>query len=147
MGVAAGSKHALSASRHDFDGGNRRESVDGSRGQPRTVYDVKTRLSWQQSASTGTSTWAGSKTYCERLNLDGTGWRLPTIQELQTIVDETQIGPAIDPTAFPSQPDSDFWTSTPWGGGGSGSAWKVDFHDGSTNIYDINALYPIRCVR
>ena len=50
-----------------------------------TVYDTKTKLTWQQAVAPGTYAWAGAKAYCAGLNLGGTGWRLPTIKELQTI--------------------------------------------------------------
>lgn len=82
--------------------------------------------------------------HCAGLDLGGAGWRLPTIQELQTIVDETQNGAALDGTAFPSQPDGDYWASTPCDVGTF--AWKVDFHDGSINPYDVNALCSARRV-
>ena len=33
------------------------------------------------------------------------GWRLPTMEELLSIVDETQSCPTIDPIAFPDTPN------------------------------------------
>ena len=58
-----------------------------------TVYDTKTKLTWQQPGPSATYTWAAAKTYCAGLgsSLGGTGWRLPTIKELQTIVDNSKV--------------------------------------------------------
>jgi hypothetical protein len=60
-----------------------------------TVYDTKTKLTWQQTVSSTTYTWADAKTYCAGVgtSLGGTGWRLPTLKELQTIVDYSQSNP------------------------------------------------------
>ena len=46
-----------------------------------TVYDTKSKLTWQQTISTATYTWADAKTYCAGVgaSLGGTGWRLPTV--------------------------------------------------------------------
>lgn len=38
--------------------------------------------------------------YCASLSLDGGGWRLPTVKELPTIVDEKTVQPVIDETVF-----------------------------------------------
>src|SRR5689334_16839225 len=69
-----------------------------------TVYDTKTRLTWQQGAAPSTYTWTDASPYCGALNLGGMGWRLPSVRELQTIVDETLHAPAIDATAFSGTP-------------------------------------------
>lgn len=77
-----------------------------------TVYDTKTKLTWQQAVPSGTYILADAKAYCSGLSLAGTGWRVPTVRELQTIVDESRRDPAIDPTAFPSTPSAWFLTRT-----------------------------------
>lgn len=40
------------------------------------------------------------------------GWRLPTVKELEQIVDFSQLYPAIDTNYFPNTPNRYFWTST-----------------------------------
>src|SRR5258706_11285535 len=60
-----------------------------------TVYDTQTKLTWQQAIPKSLYAWADAKTYCSALSLDGSGWRLPSINELQTLVDES-TNPAID---------------------------------------------------
>ena len=111
-----------------------------------TVYDTKTKLTWQQAVAPGTYTWAGAKSYCAGLNLGGTGWRLPTIKELQTIVDDSQTNPSIDTTAFPSTPADWFWSSSPLAGSSS-YAWSVHFYDGVASNFGVSDTYYVRCVR
>jgi hypothetical protein len=69
-----------------------------------TVYDTKTKLTWQQSIGPN-ATPTDAMAYCaaNTAGLPGGPWRLPNIKELQTLVDENQPYPAvfIDPVAFP----------------------------------------------
>ena len=60
-----------------------------------TVYDTFTGLTWQQAVPTSTYTWSAAITYCSSntAGLPGTGWRLPKLKELQTIVDYTIAAP------------------------------------------------------
>ena len=48
--------------------------------------DPVTGLEWQQVATGGPMTLDDAVSHCESLELDGTGWRLPTISELRTLV-------------------------------------------------------------
>jgi len=111
-----------------------------------TVYDTKTKLTWQEAVPTGTYTWANAKAYCAGLSLNGTGWRLPTIKELQTIVDDSQANPSIDTTAFPSTPANWFWSSSPLVGSSS-NAWLVYFDYGFTYLNFVSNTNYVRCVR
>lgn len=110
------------------------------------VYDTKTKLTWQQTISTSSFTWADAQTYCANLNLNGTNWRVPSAGELQTLLDETQVVPSIDTTAFPGTPSDRFWTSTRWAASAS-YAWTVDFHAGRTRWSNTTYAYRVRCVR
>jgi len=111
-----------------------------------TVYDTKTKLTWQQTVPSATYNWADAKAYCAGLNLNGTGWRLPTCKELQTIVDDSRTSPAIDPNAFPSTPTRSFWSSSPFVTVSS-EAWLVSFSNGNTSINVVSSLDNVRCVR
>jgi hypothetical protein len=51
-----------------------------------TVLNNKTKLNWQRAISTSRYDWDGARTYCAGLNLGGTGWRVPTRNELVTII-------------------------------------------------------------
>jgi Protein of unknown function (DUF1566) len=119
-----------------------------------TVYDTKTKLTWQQTAPSVMYAWAAAKTYCAGLGatLGGTGWRLPTMKELTTIVDERlPAGPKLDRTAFPGPPaiggpTPDFWSSSPVAGTPS-NAWFVDFQDGYADYVGMTNTFYVRCVR
>ncbi len=88
-----------------------------------TVYDTVTKLTWQRaipanpcpSDGAGLCTLLDAQTYCSTLSLGGytTGWRLPTVKELMSIIDISATSPAVDQTAFPSTPiDHAFLTPT-----------------------------------
>jgi hypothetical protein len=114
-----------------------------------TVYDTKTRLTWQQGFSASTMAWADAKTYCAGIGstLAGTGWRLPTVKELGTLVDNSLVnGPLIDLTAFPNTPSTWFWSSTEQAGT-TNIAWLVAFANGSSNISYKTSNIEVRCVR
>ena len=143
------------------DGENSGEFVVSADGL--TVTDTITGLVWQSDGSstrTGCSgigdevcTWAAAKAYCAGLALGGlSGWRLPAVTELTTIVDLTRTSPSIDPTAFPNTPAADFWTSSPdtspYTPSLSGqSARSVLFDDGSLRSEGVNSDNLVRCVR
>jgi hypothetical protein len=112
------------------------------------VTDTQTGLIWQQGMSSTTGVaWADAPAYCSTLNLNNQTWRLPSLRELQTLVDESKT-PAIDLTAFPSTPSAYFWTSNVFTGN-PGNAWVVDFAYGFTRGFgiDVTVANPVRCVR
>jgi hypothetical protein len=112
-----------------------------------TVTDNRSGLTWQKAAP-GAYTWATAVSYCSNpTGLTGTGWRLPTVKELFTLLDVSQTsGPYIDRVAFPSTPSDAFWSST-LVAGSSGLAWSVSFNLGNTSSYDVSNTYYVRCVR
>ncbi len=110
------------------------------------VTDTKSLLLWEQVVSSPTYTHAAAQAYCSSLNLDGGGWRLPSMKELLTIVDETRSYPAIDTAAFPSTPPEQFWTSSSRLSK-SNHIWYVEFGMGETNSNDPVTVRRARCVR
>ena len=91
-------------------------------------------------------TWAEAKAACAGLALAGGGWRLPSMKELQSLIDDSRSDPAIDPVAFPATPNDPFWTGTPVAASAD-SAWRVTFASGYTyDSRDFNT-YLVRCVR
>jgi hypothetical protein len=114
-----------------------------------TVYDTKTRLTWQQTISSNSYVWADAKTYCAGGGsiLGDTGWRLPTLKELQSLVDYSQTTPpTIDSTAFPGEPPVWFWSASPLAGSSS-YAWNVDFGHGDAGANVVSNILYVRCVR
>ena len=113
-----------------------------------TVYDTKTKLTWQQSVPSTAYAWADANIYCAAIGatLGASGWRLPTFRELITIVDFSQSTmPTIDTTAFPGTPAVNFWTLTP-APGSSTTAMHVSFGNGSVNTNALSDLNAVRCV-
>jgi len=92
------------------------------------VTDRKTGLEWSAATLPGRHNHADATKACTDLVLgDRTGWRLPTCDELLTLVDRTRHEPAIDVAAFPDTRSDWYWTSTPWSPSPESYAWFVDF--------------------
>lgn len=110
-----------------------------------TVTDNVTRLMWQQQDDGQTRDWAAAKGYCQGLSLAGfADWRLPTAQELATVVDYGKVDPAIDQSIFlGTQPSSGYWSSTYSFSHPSG----VGFIFGNVNFQDQTWNNYVRCVR
>lgn len=83
-----------------------------------TIADKATGLTWQQADSKKAMNWQDALGYCENLNLGGrTDWRLPSVKELQSIVDytrspQTSNSAAIAPLFAVTKAESYFWSST-----------------------------------
>jgi hypothetical protein len=83
-----------------------------------TVTDTVTGLLWQRVAApyAAFGNWETASSYCAAPpDLPGTGWRIPSVKELATLVDRNGgDGHFIDRDAFPGDEDSSghFWTST-----------------------------------
>jgi len=81
------------------------EMVDNDDG---TVTDTKTGLMWQKVAA-GSKPWNEAIEYCETLVLAGhSDWRLPDLNELQSIVDSIRD----NPTVFSHTTVYNYWSST-----------------------------------
>jgi hypothetical protein len=111
-----------------------------------TVYDKSTKLTWQLDVSATPLGWAAARDYCHELDLADGGWRLPSVNELQTLIDESSNDPAIDLTAFPGTPSDYFWTSSVLPHFES-FVWTVYFGYGLSTFFDVNQNHLVRCVR
>ncbi len=108
------------------------------------IIDNTTRLQWQSGIGKS-MVWDIAKTYCKDLNVDGSGWRLPSINELKTIKDNSEI--VLSMVNDISQRSSyGYWTSAPVGLG-KDDTWGVylyyDFDYWDTKK---SSCY-VRCVR
>ena len=119
-----------------------------------TVTDHATGLVWQKcsaglsglNCSLGTAMQANRTNainYCSSLNLAGKTWRLPNINELNSLADRTKSS-FIDTTFFPSN-QSNYWSSTTYTGLSS-NGWYVDFDTGEVSDTDKSYLNYVRCV-
>jgi len=111
-----------------------------------TVTDTVTGLVWQRVLDGSTHTWADAKTYCANLTMAGGGWRLPTKNELLSVVDFSLDSPAINRNAFPNTPSDWFWSSTVFACSSS-IAWLVNFNPGITSYSGVGGGGSVRCVR
>lgn len=115
-----------------------------------TVTDLSTGLMWQKAASPDMMSWEKALTRCERSTFGGyTDWRLPTINELQSLVDYSLSGPSINTTYFPDRSSWSYWSSTTAAHAyyTTDTAKGVYFHYGHTiSLLKINRTY-VRCVR
>lgn len=112
-----------------------------------TVTHVSTGLIWQQAASLTTRDQAASVTSCATVSL-GTltsGWRAPDFRELQLLVDDRRVAPAIDPTGFPSGSASTFWSSTGYPGDAT-RGFAVSFNTGASQAASAVTNMLVRCV-
>jgi hypothetical protein len=71
---------------------------------------------------------------------------LPTLIELESIVNYGRSAPAIDTTAFPNTPSNYFWSSSLPANNPS-AAWVVAFYLGHTNSSPMPTANRVRCVR
>jgi hypothetical protein len=109
------------------------------------VTDIWTGLTWQASVDSTKRSHSDAETYCSTL---GTGWRLPSVKELLTLVAATRKQPSIETLYFPSTPSDNFWTSTLNRTNPTTQAWYVNFTEGSSTATEPRSnLWLVRCVR
>lgn len=125
-----------------------------------TVTDTKTDLMWMQCAEGQVGAecegqvqeymWNMAMSLPGHLNQRGgfvgyTDWRLPTAQELHSLV-RLDERPTICAEAFPNTPTDIFWSSTPVDAGGK-EVWNVYFGSGSMGSNAGDNAYAVRLVR
>jgi hypothetical protein len=126
--------------------------------KPNVRLELGTGAYWQADTASvlvgnvtkSTFTWREALDYCANLSLDGiTGWRLPSIKELWSIVDVTGANPAIDWSVFPSTVSGVYWTSSPFANRPY-EAYAVDFSTGNSWLSDpvwaTTNQYSVRCI-
>ena len=90
--------------------------------------------------------WQDATVYCETLGLNGHPWRVPSLKELATLMDDAapinSNAAIVDPLAFPTMLAAQYWSSTVLDGS---QPWTFNFADGSTEHTQSNGF--ARCVR
>lgn len=112
------------------------------------VTDAELSLMWQDDsrAKSVKKSWNGAKSYCSNLSHEGySDWKLPTYDELLSIVDYDRYKPAIMPS-FQNVASKDYWSSSPFVSY-SKSAWAVHFKGGNTSNLSKSTESYVRCVR
>lgn len=113
-----------------------------------TVTDKKLGLEWQDSSEVKSNNrkWSLAKSYCSNLTLAGhRDWRLPTYDELLTIVDYDRYDSAIMPS-FQNISSSGYWSASVCLSD-TRFAWYVPFSSGGTGQGTLNVGNYVRCVR
>lgn len=116
------------------------------------VFDKETGLVWERSPSTGTLNWYDALAHCNTLAKGGRlGWRLPTLQELASLVDISvpAPGPAL-PIGHPfSNVALDLYWSATTDATDTSHAWIVFFSVGVGVVFDQKKSYAgyVWCVR
>jgi hypothetical protein len=115
------------------------------------VLDKETGLLWEQSPSTDPFNWFEALVHCWNKVVGGRkGWRLPTIEELMSLVDPSQSSPAL-PSGHPFSNigESDYLSATT-NMSAVGFAFSVNFFNFngnlSTNLKTVD-LFRCWCVR
>ncbi|MEI7796620.1 MAG: DUF1566 domain-containing protein [Methylococcaceae bacterium] len=131
--------------------------VDFTDNKDGTVTSTKTGLTWQRCAVG--QTWSDG--YCDGTaatytqadaakltsNVGGqSDWHLPSLRELQTIVDYSQFNPSTNLIIFPDAPSNTFWTTTTKAEV-TDNFWMVAFDYGASSYNTKTATYSARLVR
>ncbi len=94
------------------------------------VLDKESQVVWELTPDNTANTWFGARNTCVKKELGGkAGWRLPTIQELASLIDSTQNNPAIKSgNPFLNVSTDPYWSGTKASlSGSSDNAWTLDF--------------------
>jgi len=112
------------------------------------VLDKETGLVWQRSANDTQMTWPEACGYCYELSLSHRkGWRLPTAEELASLVDASQTLPALpEGHPFINVKLSDYWSRSTREGFPD-SAWVVEFSYGTVTYRLKDSSRYVLCVR
>jgi len=111
------------------------------------VEDNLTKLIWFKTPLGVAKTWGDADSYCKGLT-DGL-WRLPTMAELETLLDASEYAPAIVSSIssyFTGYGNYKYWTSTSYAINTS-YAWFVDFNYGTVSTQSkasSSYVWPVR---
>lgn len=118
-----------------------------------TVTDLNLGLMWQKEDDGNYRNYNDAVTYCDDLVLGGkSDWRLPTVNELESLVNYGKSQISIDTSYFPNCKAEFYWSSTVWPISSDDLAWGVTFDTGY-NYYgkikteDQDYTHLARCVR
>ena len=111
------------------------------------VSDPKTGLEWSPTLGDRVN-WKTAKKIAEAYRGGGhNDWRLPTIEELITLIDFSRFNPAANTDLFPDMKSSWYWSGTPDASSPGDYAWSVDFDGGVVDYGSRNNTAFVRAVR
>jgi hypothetical protein len=116
-----------------------------------TVTDNATKLMWSKNANVFslTYTWQTAVDICKGVALgDHYDWRLPSLSELESLIDKGQSHPALPPGNPFMNVQSDYYWSSSTHDWDVGSAWGVDVGSGSESYmpepFTWEYVWPVR---
>ena len=113
----------------------------------KVVTDIWLQREWQRDVAPSILNIADAIPYCKGLATEGkTGWRLPTVRELEGLVDAKTHGPALSTEAFPGAPAKHTWTGTSQPGDNT-MDWWVSFQLGTVGVTGNAVTNQVRCIR
>lgn len=122
------------------------------------VTDLETGLIWKQcpeglsgsacaTGSISSLTWTAAFTAANGSTHAGySDWRLPSIIELQSLVETSCYSPSINTTRFPANGKGYYWSSSTYAPNAS-NAWLVNFVNGFLNANNKTDSVQVRLVR
>jgi hypothetical protein len=115
------------------------------------VLDQETGLVWERSPATSSTDWGDAHVVCNFKTLGNRmGWRLPTIQELASLIDPSvpEPGPKLPPGHPFKNIDASrttfYWSATSHP---NSTAWFVSFHIGLVEVLPQASDNRVWCVR
>ncbi len=104
------------------------------------VIDTTTDLIWQKEPNPELITYKEAKSYCDKLQIKGYKWRIPTIRELMTLSNKSNVKENdIDIR------DGFYWSSTPYKPDNT-KVWLLDFQNEFSSKYYKNSNARVICV-
>jgi len=99
--------------------------------QNNAVFDAETGLVWERSPDATRRLWSIAQSFCnDKVVGNRKGWRLPTTQELASLVDPTRANPVL-PAGHPfiDVQSNVYWSATT-GASNAAQAWSLNFING-----------------
>jgi hypothetical protein len=135
-------KDAVNARFCVYDNGTPQDETDDA------VLDKETGLWWERSPDDTERTWDSAIKHCYQRKLaNRKGCRLPTIEELASLVDDTQPAPTL-PAGHPFiNVQSDVYWSSTTDAGYTANAWQLHFFNGGVSTAAKSYGNNVWCVR
>jgi len=112
------------------------------------VLDTTTSLLWQDAQDNKdlAMTFFEATDYCSKLKVKQyQDFRLPTLNELQTIIDYKNYKPAVL-TGFLNAANETYWSTTPFADDSS-EVWTINFKKGERSVKGKHYSRNLRCVQ
>lgn len=111
------------------------------------VKDRKTGLLWEQAPDSFHGVWSEAPDHCRAKAVGGKqGWRVPTVQELSSLIDRSRHDPALpEGHPFSNIKSAIYWTATP-SPTDDIVAWQVSFFSGEPVTDQKSGMRRVWCV-